>query len=146
MSGSVVLKLTPGAPVYCVSSVWIAGQFIISSPLHHPHTTLTHTPQTYTEHTPRSHLSPPSSPRIQGPFITSPAPTVTDGSARRWHCPSQRLIWPQRRTDSWSNMSSGAETAAINNLRHMICTQRATGPVSSGRHAEAPGPRRETSP
>ncbi|KAK2887869.1 hypothetical protein Q8A73_019317 [Channa argus] len=63
------------------------------------------------------------------PFITLQPLTVTDGSARHWHSPSLRLIRPQQQTDSWSNMSSGGGTAAINNLRHMIVTPWGLGSV-----------------
>lgn len=82
---------------------------------------------------PSTHTHPlppiPSSRRIPGPFITGRPLTVTDGSARHWHSPSRRLIRPQQQTDSRSNMSSGGETAAINNLRHMITSARWGGGV-----------------
>lgn len=118
MSATVMDTLTPDVPIHCTSPISIPAPFIISPPIkcthEHAHAVK------HTHNTLASHLSPPSSPRIPGPFITRRPLTVTDGPARHWHSPSLRLIRPQQQTDSWSNMSSGGETVAINNLRHMI--------------------------
>lgn len=118
MSATVSHTLTPDAPIHCTSPISIPAPFIISPPIKHTHEHA-HAVK-HTQHALVSHLSPPSLPRIPGPFITRRPLTVTDGPARHWHSPSLRLIRPQQQTDSWSNMSSGGETAAINNLRHMI--------------------------
>ncbi|KAK1788359.1 hypothetical protein P4O66_016810, partial [Electrophorus voltai] len=59
-------------------------------------------------------------PHLPGPFITRLLLTVTDGSGPQL-APHQRQNHTAREpTDSWSAMSSGEETAAINNPRHMI--------------------------
>lgn len=108
-----LLPLTPGVPLNCLSRIWIPGQFIISPLLEHTHKP---TAQTCSEHTPCTHLFP----RRPYTIHHSLPLTVTDGSARHWHYPTQRLIWLQQHTDSWSNMSSGGETVAINNLSHVM--------------------------
>jgi len=46
------------------------------------------------------------------------------GSAQAWHFTSARIIRAREQNDSWSAVSSGVETRAINNLCHMICTAR----------------------
>lgn len=99
----------------------------------HIHARPKHTPPTHASHT---HLSPLSTVWIPEPFITRLALTVTDGSARQCYYPSPRLIRPHQQSDSWSNVSIGGETAAINNPRHMVHTSPRRDTPGGGDHGE----------
>lgn len=103
---------------------------------HTPKNTYTHVPNIHPLHTPHTHLSPLSTVWIPEPFITRLALTVTDGSARQCYYPSPRLIRPHQQSDSWSNVSIGGETAAINNPRHMVHTSPRRDTPGGGDHGE----------
>lgn len=64
--------------------------------------------------------APLPTPRRPGPFITQPLLTVTDGSDPGLASHQRQNHTAHEPTDSWSAVSSGGETVAINNPRHMM--------------------------
>lgn len=67
-------------------------------------------------------LAPLPLPCLPGPFITRLPLTVTDGSDPGLAPHQRQNHTAHGPTDSWSTVSSGRKTAAINNPRHMIRT------------------------